>query len=710
MEQLKLISKTQTRFEKNGDIVEKISYVFDKSGNEIVKSIDIDRSITLILRPNSYRNIYDEKGDLVRTSYTYDGVIGSITTYTYDEQGNRTSRNYDYDADGIANRTNVYTYDERGNLTRDSIVGPGGIVSSIVTYTYDEQGNQISKSIDSGADEVVEQITFYAYDEQGNRTSESYDYNADGVADETNTYTYTYDEQGNLTSEIDFGADPLINRINTYTYDEQSNLISESYGDLAFTNIGVEHDGNAHDIISQKYFYKYNSNYDEAGNEIEKKRYLGETGKITYYAHDNNGNLYREININNGNIDQVITYTYDEQGNLISESYDYDYNGVADRIDAYTYNEQGNLSTKNIDSDTDGVADETITYTYDEQDNLITESIDSNADGIADQIMTYAYDNRGNLISESIDFDTDRIANQITTYTYDERGDLTETSYDRNADGFVDLIDKYVFDKDGKLVSETRTDNNENDIDDPDSETITYTYDENGNLVQETVNAGNDDALNSTVTYVYDAQNNLMEEAHYENFFLDQVVTSNYVRSEEFEQPDIIVEESSLLLTQVHRFYQYENGFHLYTADDNEISYVEQQSDAGNLSYSYESEKYQVLADNINLITGEEIEGVKPIYRFFNIETGAHLYTMDENEREYIQDNLDNYGFEGVKYYAFETELQEIETIPVYRMYNTQSGTHLYSSDQNEIDYIQENLPHFSMENNGEAAFHVLEL
>ena len=173
-------------------------------------------------------------------------------------------------------------------------------------------------------------------------------------------------------------------------------------------------------------------------------------------------------------------------------------------------------------------------------------------------------------------------------------------------------------------------------------------------------------------------------------------------------EEDVI--EPRLLLTQVHRFYQYENGYHLYTADDNEINYVKEQSDAGNLSYSYEGEKYQVLADNVNLVTGEEIEGVEPIYRFFNTQTGAHLYTMNEVERGYIQDNLDNYSFEGVKYYAFETEPQEIETIPVYRMYNSQSGAHLYSSDQNEINYIQENLPHFSMENNGDAAFHVLEL
>jgi hypothetical protein len=163
-------------------------------------------------------------------------------------------------------------------------------------------------------------------------------------------------------------------------------------------------------------------------------------------------------------------------------------------------------------------------------------------------------------------------------------------------------------------------------------------------------------------------------------------------------------------LTEVHRFYQYEKGFHLYTSDQNEINYVKEKSNTGELSYNYEAEKYQVLADDKDTLTGEKIEGVEPIYRFFNTQTGAHLYTMDENEKGYIQNNLDNYNFEGIKYYAFESEPENLETIPVYRMLNTTSGAHLFSSDQNEINYIEQNLPHFAFENNGNAAFYVFEL
>ena len=159
----------------------------------------------------------------------------------------------------------------------------------------------------------------------------------------------------------------------------------------------------------------------------------------------------------------------------------------------------------------------------------------------------------------------------------------------------------------------------------------------------------------------------------------------------------------------LHRFYQFERGFHFYTADDNEIASVREQSATGVLSYEDEGEKYTVLSQDTDTLTGETLEGVKPVYRFFNTETGAHLYTTDENERSVIEDTLTNYNFEGIKYYAFESEPTDVETIPVFRMLNGDTGSHLYSSDQNELNNIQANLPNFSFENNAAPVFHVFE-
>lgn len=166
--------------------------------------------------------------------------------------------------------------------------------------------------------------------------------------------------------------------------------------------------------------------------------------------------------------------------------------------------------------------------------------------------------------------------------------------------------------------------------------------------------------------------------------------------------------EASLELTEVHRFYQYQSGFHFYTADDNESNVVQARSEAGELTYNYEGESFAALASNQDGLTGEVIEGAAEVSRFFNTDTGAHLYTINVNEKEHILDNLDNYVFEGTAYYAFAEEQEN--TIPVFRMLNGSTGTHLLTTDVNELNYIQENLPHFSLEGDNGVAFHVLEI
>ena len=166
--------------------------------------------------------------------------------------------------------------------------------------------------------------------------------------------------------------------------------------------------------------------------------------------------------------------------------------------------------------------------------------------------------------------------------------------------------------------------------------------------------------------------------------------------------------ESSLNLVEVDRFYQYEKGFHFYTADDNESQSIQAQSEVGELKYNYENVSYSALSNDLDALTGETIEGVKPVYRFFNEDTGAHLFTMDSNEKEYIEEALTNYSSEGIAYYAFESQSQNLNTVPVYRLLNGETGAHLFSADQNEVDYIQGNLDNYSIEGNNGVAFYAL--
>lgn len=168
--------------------------------------------------------------------------------------------------------------------------------------------------------------------------------------------------------------------------------------------------------------------------------------------------------------------------------------------------------------------------------------------------------------------------------------------------------------------------------------------------------------------------------------------------------------EVNLAITTVNRFYQYQKGFHFYTADANESNIIQQESDAGNLSYNYEGESFSALNSNLDSLTGAIINEAAPVYRLFNTDTGAHLFTMDVNEKDYITDNLDNYSLEGIAYYAFASEQENIEATPLYRMLNNDTGSHLFTSDRQEFTYIKDNLDNFSIEADNGIAFYVMEI
>ena len=161
----------------------------------------------------------------------------------------------------------------------------------------------------------------------------------------------------------------------------------------------------------------------------------------------------------------------------------------------------------------------------------------------------------------------------------------------------------------------------------------------------------------------------------------------------------------------VHRFFQNVQGFHFYTADENERENVFERSIDGELNFEYESVAFQGLSTDRDTLTGENIEGAVPVYRFFNRDTGSHLYTIDENEFNFVSNNLDNYSFDGINYYAFESESSDIETVPLYRMFNTISGSHLFTTDENEFNFIRNSsdFSHFNVEGNEGITYHVIE-
>ncbi|WP_395826619.1 matrixin family metalloprotease [Elstera sp.] len=75
-----------------------------------------------------------------------------------------------------------------------------------------------------------------------------------------------------------------------------------------------------------------------------------------------------------------------------------------------------------------------------------------------------------------------------------------------------------------------------------------------------------------------------------------------------------------------------------------------------------------------------------PVYRFYNTVTGTHLYTMSTSERDTIQSNLPQYSFDGIAFSAYEVGAGD--TASVYRFFNSNTGTHFYTASSTERDAV----------------------
>ena len=136
--------------------------------------------------------------------------------------------------------------------------------------------------------------------------------------------------------------------------------------------------------------------------------------------------------------------------------------------------------------------------------------------------------------------------------------------------------------------------------------------------------------------------------------------------------------------TTVYRFFNTDTGVHFYTADEKEKNYIQR-----NLTnFSFEGASYQGV-DPLSEATAS------PVYRFRNRETETHLYTIDESERDAVE-NLDNFLYEGEAFLAYKTKIEG--SIPVYRFLNTATGTHFYTSSLIEKNNLENNLPEFESE------------
>ena len=126
----------------------------------------------------------------------------------------------------------------------------------------------------------------------------------------------------------------------------------------------------------------------------------------------------------------------------------------------------------------------------------------------------------------------------------------------------------------------------------------------------------------------------------------------------------------------VYRFFNRDSGVHFYTANETERSAVLELP-----NYSFEGESYL----GVDPLSG--MPAPQPVYRFLNQDTGVHLYTISETERESVAE-LDNFTFEGEAFSAYAME--EEGTIPIFRFFNSMTGAHFYTPSTIERDAVED--------------------
>jgi hypothetical protein len=85
-----------------------------------------------------------------------------------------------------------------------------------------------------------------------------------------------------------------------------------------------------------------------------------------------------------------------------------------------------------------------------------------------------------------------------------------------------------------------------------------------------------------------------------------------------------------------------------------------------------------------------------PVFRFFNTVSGTHFYTISEGEKDAILQTLPFMRYEGPAFFAYAS--QQSGTSPVFRFFNTVSGSHFYTISEGEKDAILQTLPQLRYE------------
>ena len=259
--------------------------------------------------------------------------------------------------------------------------------------------------------------------------------------------------------------------------------------------------------------------YDENGNISES---IGNTGTSTY-KYDNSGNILNYTDT----FGKTINYTYDERGNLSKLEatgepptvYTYD---SEDRIISVTYGDNKTVSYEYVGNTiiTHLADNKTVVGKYNDSGDLVDKTYTDDAGNIIYKIsLEYDSDDRISKSHVVLSKDNKEPDTKVSTFTDKDNGtDLSndnegmpteQTSISDSVDnaitdttGFTNIEYQYSYTDKSQLKSESIT--GDRGIKD-----ISYTYDNAGNRISETIKTGDKEEV---TTFTYDESNRLIKK------------------------------------------------------------------------------------------------------------------------------------------------------------------------------------------------------
>ena len=654
-------------YDAKGNMTQNLKYK-DTSGNYELITYTYDNKGQYLTKINNNGVLtYSEYDALGNVTKATDGN-GNVTTYTYDLYGNQTGSNdgkyttrnvYDYNGNNVTyynenNNGTLYDYDPLGHLSKVKDIATGQIMTS---YTYTNDSLLMSTAT---IDKSKLTIGYNAYYEVASKKitnastgallyEEDYDYDHSD-----NNITQTTVIKGETNSpDITNITKTDCNGFVTYT--KQNGVETTYTNDMLGNALTATTDGCTTKM-----------EYNGVGNMTKMTKPLGGVYKYTY---DTLGRKTSETLPNGG----TTTYEYDNLDRLILEKSPITNNNTKSEK-SYTYDKNGNVLTEKIKTSAVGSSTATYSttnYSYDEKNNLKrVQNVDNNGKLCYTE---YEYDGVGNLLKS-------KAANgqNVTTYQYNSLNRVTKMTDP------MGKSETYTYDISGNMIQKA----------DRNKTTLVYEYDPMNRLTMERAKVGNDYVLKGY--YAYTLTGNLKISQGYYNRFVMTYDEYGRLRNTEIKQGENYFKyyynymNNNRGLVSNKYLYKYSDGYfdgkselyaeHKYTYDsENNITKIETRGKENPIDYkdlvSYTYDKVGNITKEVkgnvttdytynlgNLVTNMTNKNGQSVISTYN-----YSYNYDGN----ISKSVENGVTKNYKYDPMNRLVQE----------NTKNNTYSYNYD-----------------------------